>query len=103
MCETIHFANLVDLCHLKNAEHAKIFKKYQGRVAPGQHQGRTWLQSSIRLPKCIGATDGSGKIRGHNFKTSMIGEGSDAVSAYHQFKMVDAPDRWCWRSCDLLR
>ena len=23
----------------------------------------------------------------------MTGEGSDAVSAYHQFKMIDAPDR----------
>ena len=30
--KTVHFANLIDLCHLKNAELATHFQKYKGRV-----------------------------------------------------------------------
>ena len=30
--KTTHFANLVDLCHLKNAELARHHQKYEGRV-----------------------------------------------------------------------
>ena len=29
---TVHFASLIDLCHLKNSELEPQFQKYQGRV-----------------------------------------------------------------------
>ena len=31
--KTVHFALLIDLCHLKNSEFGPQFQKYTGRVA----------------------------------------------------------------------
>ena len=30
----VHFASLVDLCHLKNSESERQYQKYKGRVVP---------------------------------------------------------------------
>ena len=91
---TVHFASLMDLCHLKNSELEPEFQKYKGRVvlrgdtakddsglyAVFTEQGSSALQMTAakmmdivsRLPGCAG-------------------QAADAVSAYTQVKMEDAP------------
>ena len=57
---TVHFASLMDICHLKKAELAAKHQKYKGR-----------MDIISRLPGCDG-------------------QAADAVSAYTQVKMEDA-------------
>ena len=59
---TVHFASLMDLCHLKNSELEPQLQKYKGRVVPrGDHA------------------------------TGCVGQAADALSACSQVKMEDAP------------
>ena len=89
----VHFASLVDLCHLKNAELEPQFRKYKGRVvlrgdivkdnsgayAVFIEQGSSASQMTaakimdviVRLPDCDG-------------------QAADAMSAYTQVMMEDA-------------
>ena len=91
---TVHFASLMDICHLKNAELEAKHQKYKGRVvlrgdivkedfgsdAVFTEQGSSASQMTAakimdiisRLPGCVG-------------------QAADAVSAYTQVKMEDAP------------
>ena len=90
---TVHFASLMDICHLKNAELEAKHQKYKGRVvfrgdivkddsgsyAVFTEQGSSASQMTAakimdiisRLPRCDG-------------------QAADAVSAYTQVKMEDA-------------
>ena len=90
----VHFASLMDICHLKNAELETKHQKYKGRVvlrgdivkddsasyAVFTEQGSSASQMTAakvmdiisRLPGCSG-------------------QAADAVSAYTQVKMEDAP------------
>ena len=82
----IHFASLMDLCHLKNSELGPQVQKYKGRVvlrsdivkddsgsyAVFTEQGSSASQMTARLLGCAG-------------------QAADAVSAYTQVKMEDAP------------
>ena len=89
---TVHFASLMDICHLKNAELEAKHQKYKGRVLRGgvvrgnsgscavfTEQGSSASQMTAakimdiisRLPGCDG-------------------QAADAVSAYTQVKMEDA-------------
>ena len=90
---TVHFASLMDICHLKNAELEAKHQKYKGRVvlrgdivkddsgsyAVFTEQGSSASQMTAakimdiisRLPRCAG-------------------QAADAVSAYTQVKMEDA-------------
>ena len=90
----VHFASLMDICHLKNAELETKHHKYKGRVVlrgdivnddSGSYAVFTEQGSSAsrltparvmdiisRLPRCAG-------------------QAADAVSAYTQVKMEDAP------------
>ena len=90
----VHFASLMDLCHLKNSELGSQNQKYKGRVvlrgdivkddsgsyAVFTEQGSSASQMTAakvmdiisRLPECAG-------------------QAADAVSAYTQVKMEDAP------------
>ena len=90
---TVHFASLMDICHLKNAELEAKHQKYKGRVvlrgdivkddsgsyAVFTEQGSSASQMTAakimdiisRLPVCDG-------------------QAADAVSAYTQVKMEDA-------------
>ena len=91
---TVHFASLMNICHLKNAELEAKHQKYKGRVvlrgdividdsrsyAVFTEQGSSASQMTAakimdiisRLPGCDG-------------------QAADAVSAYTQVKMEDAP------------
>ena len=90
----VHFASLTDSCHLKNSESKPQVQKYKGRVVLRGHivkddsgdfavfteQGSSASQMTaakvmdiiFRLPGCAG-------------------QAADAVSAYTQVKMEDAP------------
>ena len=97
---TIHFASLMDICHLKNAELEAKHQKYKGRVvlrgdivkdnsgsyavfteqgyiheipfpSPSQMTAAKIMDTISRLPGCDG-------------------QAADAVSAYTQVKMEDA-------------
>ena len=93
----VHFASLMDICHLKNAELKTKHQKYKGRVvlqcdikkddsgscAVFTEQGSSASQMTAakimdiisRLPGCAGPA-------------------VDAVPAYTQVKMEDAPKLW---------
>ena len=67
--DKVHFATLMDMCHLKNAELEPRLQKYKGRVV----LPATKVMDVIsRLPDCDG-------------------QAADAVSAYTHVKLEDAP------------
>ena len=90
----VHFASLMDICHLENAELETKHQKYKGRVvlrgdivtddsgsyavfakqgsSESQMTAATVMDIISRLPGCAG-------------------QAADAVSAYTQVKMEDAP------------
>ena len=70
MEEQFHFANLMDLCHLKNAELAKHFQKPKERVVLGGASVKDEGGGSIHRTKRFSFSDGSGKILGHCLKAS---------------------------------
>ena len=89
----VHFASLMDLCHLKNSELEPQFQKYKGRVvlrrdivkdysgayavftehgsSESQMTAAVVMDAIARLPDCGG-------------------QAADAISAYTQVKMEDA-------------
>ena len=89
----VHFASLMDICHLKNAELEAKHQKYKGRVvlrgdtvkddsgsyavfteqgsSASQMTGATVMDIISRLPGCSG-------------------QAADAVSAFNQVNMEDA-------------
>ena len=73
--KTVHFASLMDLCHLKNSELEPKVQKYKGRVVfrgASQMTAAKVMDVISRLPGCAG-------------------QAADAVSACTQVKMEDAP------------
>ena len=81
----VHFANLMDLCHLKKAKLAKPLAETQGAsCAPlGQHQKRRRTQSSIHGARCFRVPGDSGLLE----TISKL----HAVTAYTPGKMTEAP------------
>ena len=61
---TVHFASLMDICHLKSAELETKHQKYKGRVVlRGDCKRRFWILCSIYRTRIISITnDGS---KGH--------------------------------------
>ena len=94
---TIHCATLMDLCLIKNSEVDKIFPKYNGRLVlhgdevkddSGSYAVLTEQGSSASHMTAAKALDVSSRLPG------CASEASDAVSAYTQVKMEDAPKLW---------
>ena len=90
----VHFASLMDSCHLKNAELEPKFQKYKGRVVlrgdvvkqdPGDHAFFTEQGSSASQMTAAKVMDVIPRLPDCN------GQAADAVSAYTQVKMRDAP------------
>ena len=91
---TVHFASLMDLCHLKNAELEAKHQKYNGRVVlrgdtvkddSGSYAVFTEQGSSASQMTAAKAMDIFSRLPG------CAGQAADAVSAYSQVKMEDDP------------
>ena len=48
MAEKVHFASLMDLCHLENSELEPQYQKYKGRVGKFQSQQSRYLDTSTK-------------------------------------------------------
>ena len=92
--EKVHFVSLMDLCHLKNSELEPQFQKYKGRVAlrgdivkddSGSYEVFTEQGSSAPQTTAAKVTEIISGLPG------CAGQAADAVSAYTQLKMEDAP------------
>ena len=90
----VHFASLMDLCHLKNAELETKHQKYKGRVVL-----RGDIVKDDSGPYAVFTEQGSSASQMTAAKVmniisrlpSCAGQAADAVSAYAQVKMEDAP------------
>ena len=90
----VHFATLMDICHLKNAELEPKLQKYQDRVVlrvdivtddPGAHAVFTEQGSSASQMNAANIMDVVARLQ------DCGGQAADAVSTYTQFKLEDAP------------
>ena len=90
---TVHFASLMDICYLKNAELEAEHQKYKGRVDlrgdivfddSGSNAVFTEQGSSASRMTAAKIMDTISKLPGCD------GQAADAVSAYTQVKMEDA-------------
>ena len=70
----VHFASLMDLCHLENSELELEYQKYKGRVV---------LRGDV-------VSDDSGSYAVFTELPGCSGQAADAVSAFSQVKMEDA-------------
>ena len=93
-CRKVHFASLMDLCHLKNSELELRHQKYKGRVVlrgdtvkddSGAYAVFTEQGSSGSQMTAAKVMDIKSRLPG------ISGQAADAVSAYAQVKMEDAP------------
>ena len=90
----VHFASLIDLCHLKNSELEPQYQKYKGRVVlpgdivkdgSGSYAVFTEQGSSVSQMTTAKVMDIMSRLPG------CAGQAADAVSAYTQVEMEDAP------------
>ena len=90
----VHFASLVDICHLKNAELETKHQTYKGRVVlrcdivnddSGSYAVFTEQGSSTSQMTAAKVMDVISRLPG------CAGQAADAISAYTQVKMEDAP------------
>ena len=90
---TVHFASLMDICHLKNAELEAKHQKYKGRVVlrgdivkdnSGSYAVFTEQGSSASQMTAAKIMDIISRLPGCD------GQAADALSAYTQVKMEDA-------------
>ena len=90
----VHFASLMDICHLKKSELEPQYQKYKGRVAlrgdivkddSGAHAVFTEQDSSASQMTAAKIMDVIARLPGCD------GQAADAVSAYTQVKLEDAP------------
>ena len=90
---TVHFASLMDICHLKNAELEARHQKYKGRVVL---RGDIVKDDSVSY--AVFTEQGSSASQMTAAKVMDIisrlpgcsGKAADAVSAFSQIKMEDA-------------
>ena len=90
----VHFASLMDLCHVKNSELELRYQKYKGRVVlrgdivkndSGAYALYTEQGSSASQMTASKVVDIISRLPGCS------GQAADAVSAHTQVKMEDAP------------
>ena len=91
---TVHFASLMDLCHFKTSELEPPFQKYKGRIVlrgdivkddSGSSAVFTEQGSSASQLTAAKVMDIISRLSGCS------GQAANAVSAYTQVKMEDAP------------
>ena len=102
---TVHFASLMDICHLKNAELEAKHQKYKGRVVlrgdvvkdnSGSYAVFTEQGSSAYQMTAAKIMDIISRLPGCD------GQAGDAVSAYTQVKMEGCTQRQCEISKDIV-
>ena len=77
---SVHFASLMDFCHLRHSDLANALQKYKRRQ---------WIQSSIHGARSISFANNSSNLSGYNFQIpGRAGEANDAVSAFSQRKSL---------------
>ena len=90
----VHFASLMDICHLKNAELEPQFQQYKGRAVlrgdivnddSGSYAVLTQQSSSASQMTAAKRMDVIARL------PDCDGQAGDAVSAYTQVKLEDAP------------
>ena len=90
----VHFASLMDICHLKDSELEPQYQKYKGRVVlrgdivkddSGSYAVLTEQGSSASQMAAAKIMDIISRLPGCD------GQAADAVSSYTQVKMQDAP------------
>ena len=83
---TVHFASLMDICHLKNAELEAKHQKYKGRVVLRGDIVKVFTEQGSSASQMTAAKimDIISRLLGCD------GQAADAVSAYTQVKMEDA-------------
>ena len=65
-----HFASLMDICHLKNAELETKHQKYKGRLV--LRGGRLWILCSIHRERIISITNDGRKGHGCHLQTTRL-------------------------------
>ena len=89
---TVHFASLMDICHMKSAELEAKHQKHKGRVVlrgdtvqddSGSYAVFTDQESSASQMTAANIMDINSRLQGCD------GQAADAVSAYTQVKMED--------------
>ena len=70
----VHFASLMDICHLKNAELEAKHQKYKGRVVLRGDvvKDDSGFLCSIHRTRIISITNDSGKSHGYHFQTTRL-------------------------------
>ena len=93
--KTVHFANLMDLCHLKDAELAKHLQKIQeASCALEEKTSKTKKDTRAVFTEqgALASQMAAAKFLDTISKLlDMAGETSDAISAYTLVKMTEAP------------
>ena len=89
----VHFASLMDICHLKNAELEAKHQKYKGRVVL---RGDTVKDDSgsyaVFTEQGSSATNDNSKSHGYHIQTARVRRTSSRCSvSLHPAKMEDAP------------
>ena len=91
----VHFASLMDVCHLKNAELETKHQKYKGRVVlrGDMVKDDSGSYAVFTEKRIISISNDGSKSHGYHIQTARVrhGQAADAVSAYTQVKMEDAP------------
>ena len=91
----VHFASLMDICHLKNTElETKASKIQRSSCTPRRFCERWfWILCSIYWTKIISITNDGSKSHGYHIQIARVRrkKAADAVSAYTQLKKEDAP------------
>ena len=91
----VHFASLMDICHLENAELEAKHKKYKGRdVLRGEIvKDDSGSYAVFTEPGSSASQMTAAKVMGIISRLlGCAGQEADAVSAFTQVKMEDAPN-----------
>ena len=68
----VHFASLMDICHLKNAELEAKHPQYKGRVVLRGDIVKVWILCSIHGTRIISITDDSSKSHGYHLQIARL-------------------------------
>ena len=91
---TVHFSTLMDICHLKNSELELGFQKYEGRMVFRGDAVKDDSGSCAVLAEQGSSASKDGRRRNGCRSKALqgcAGQAADAVPAYTQVKMEDAP------------